>query len=159
MTARAIRAIIVGLLLLLPLLLSPLGFLLGEGELAAGEHEYEYGYRYDLKEALARQLKGLNAPPIAQFSFTPRRPTAGELVRFIDSSWDIDGYLVFWGWDFGDGTTCPPECGQALGGDTQSPLHRYGAPGAYTVTLTVIDQRGALSRITRELTVASRLIN
>lgn len=102
-----------------------------------------------VKARLARQLKMLNAPPIADFSFTPAQPAVGEAVQFTDRSRDLDGYLVFWGWDFGDGTTCPPECDRV-----QAPVHSYSAPGTYTVTLTVIDERGGLDRTTKELTVA-----
>lgn len=47
-------------------------------------------------------------------------------------SYDPDGYIVSWSWDFGDGQT----------GDGPGVLHRYDAPGDYTVTLTVTDNDG-----------------
>jgi PKD repeat protein len=54
----------------------------------------------------------------------------GEPVLFDGSgSYDRDGTVVFWGWDFGDSTT----------GSGQTVQHTYAGSGAYTVTLTVTD--------------------
>jgi PKD repeat protein len=47
-------------------------------------------------------------------------------------SYDPDGYIVSWSWDFGDGQT----------GNGPGVFHRYDAPGDYTVTLTVTDNDG-----------------
>jgi hypothetical protein len=62
----------------------------------------------------------------ADFTGTPRILTLGHDVAFNNiSSGDITGYS----WDFGDGESSTEE----------NPVHRYGAPGVYTVTLTVSD--------------------
>ena len=95
---------------------------------------------------VSREVVVVNAPPQAAFSFTPEEPTVGDLIQFIDESYDPSptGYIVFWGWDFGDGTSSTE----------QNPQHRYREPGTYTVTLTVIDEQGALARTSKELIVA-----
>ena len=48
------------------------------------------------------------------------------------TSFDPDGHLVSYAWDFGDGTT----------GTGVLPTHLYPAAGAYTVSLTVTDYQG-----------------
>lgn len=76
-----------------------------------------------------------NEPPIADLS-------AGELyIGFINEeidlngtlSYDHDGYIIEWLWDFGDGTT-------AFGEITS---HAYPSPGEYIVILKVTDDKGA----------------
>jgi PKD repeat protein len=51
-------------------------------------------------------------------------------------------------WDLGDGS--PSATG------AQDVLHTYGAPGAYTATLTVTDKDGAVGQATRSVTVTKR---
>jgi len=71
-------------------------------------------------------------PPVADFTSTPDFPIANQSVTFnASSSYDLDGSIVSYGWDFGDGNTTT----------ITSPLitHRYSAAGNYTVTLTVTD--------------------
>lgn len=59
----------------------------------------------------------------------------GELIQFNGSgSYDPDGVIDFYRWNFGDGTS------EIL---SVSPTHRYEAAGEYTVTLTVIDDNGS----------------
>ncbi|MCI5055045.1 MAG: PKD domain-containing protein [Flavobacteriales bacterium] len=45
---------------------------------------------------------------------------------------DIDGQIVSYSWDFGDGSTSIQS----------NPTHSYGAPGTYNVTLNVTDNEG-----------------
>ncbi|WP_258083168.1 PKD domain-containing protein [Thermococcus thermotolerans] len=73
-----------------------------------------------------------NLPPTADFTVFPRNPKVGEEVSFVDKSYDPDGKVVDWKWDFGDGTTSTdPE-----------PVHSYTRAGNYTVVLTVRDDLG-----------------
>ena len=83
--------------------------------------------------ALAITVRAPNRPPLADFGFTPERPTDLDTIRFDDRSSDPDGEIVAWHWDFGDGTTSME----------QNPAHRYSDDGRYRVKLTVRDNEGA----------------
>jgi len=76
-----------------------------------------------------------NKPPVADFSFSPLQPSIRDTVQFTDKSYDPDGKVVSWSWDFGDGVISTE----------QNPTHRYSADGTYTVTLKVTDDGGAVS--------------
>lgn len=57
----------------------------------------------------------------------------GEPIQFDGSgSYDTDGEIVAWRWDFGDGTTS----------DEMSPVHSYAEEGEYGVVLCVTDDEG-----------------
>ena len=43
-------------------------------------------------------------PPTANFTYSPSNPKSNQSVQFTDSSSDPDGTVVWWFWDFGDGT-------------------------------------------------------
>ena len=99
------------------------------------------------------QITVINSPPIAAFSISTTSTQLGETVRFTDLSHDTSptGQIVHVAWDFGDGTFCPGDgCGE---GDIHTPIHIYTAPGTYTVRLSVIDDDGDRSWITRTLTI------
>jgi len=68
----------------------------------------------------------------------------GEVVYFSgEDSYDPDGRIVSYAWDFGDGTT-------ATGVEAD---HKYTESGPYTVTLVVKDNRGAVGTDTCAVTV------
>jgi len=74
-----------------------------------------------------------NQAPHAEFSIDGP-PTVGVPIVFNGSySWDQDGYIVNWTWDFGDGSYA---CGMIVS-------HIYVATGNYVVSLRVIDDDGA----------------
>lgn len=58
-------------------------------------------------------------------------------------SYDRDGYIVNWSWDFGDGNI---KYGEIVN-------HIYGTPGLYLVTLKVIDNEGSLDTYETEANV------
>jgi len=85
-----------------------------------------------------------NQPPTASFTFSPTSPTTGQNVSFNGaSSFDPDGSIVQYSWQFGDGATDS--------GATTS--HSYSSAGTYTARLTVIDDDGATHSTTRLVTV------
>jgi PKD repeat protein len=75
----------------------------------------------------------INAPPVA-VPGDNRRASAAEDVRFDGGrSFDEDGAVTEWRWEFGDGAT----------GEGRTPSHAYKEPGTYRVRLTVKDDASA----------------
>jgi PKD repeat protein len=78
--------------------------------------------------------------------------TTGEAPlanNFFDESFDPDGYITAWHWNFGDGT----QEDSTTSGNTN---HTYTIAGTYTATLTVTDNSGlsAATAITINVTAA-----
>ena len=75
-----------------------------------------------------------NQPPVASFTYSPSMPDVNEAVNFdASSSYDPDGTIVKYIWDFGDGT----------GSVDVTTAHVYKEMKNYNVTLTVTDNNGA----------------
>jgi chitodextrinase len=84
------------------------------------------------------QLTGnwaINQPPIASTAgSTPLLGAAPLTVAFRGSnSFDFDGTIVAYAWDFGNGATST----------LANPSHTYATPGTYRASLTVTDSVGA----------------
>jgi uncharacterized repeat protein (TIGR01451 family) len=83
-------------------------------------------------------VTAVNDPPVSDPN-GPYAGTVGEPVQFDGSgSFDPDGTIVAFDWDFGDGTT----------GTGATPSHTFAAAGIYTVSLTVTDDGGATDTAT-----------
>ena len=89
------------------------------------------------------EINVLNVGPTADMSYNPTTPTDLHNVSFIDESVDLDGYIVFWSWGFGDGNAS----------SLKNPFHKYGDDGIYDVTLNVVDDDGADAVIQKQITV------
>ncbi|NYT07949.1 MAG: PKD domain-containing protein [Methanomicrobiales archaeon] len=72
-------------------------------------------------------------PPAAAFQGEPRSGDVPLTVRFTDLS---TGSPSSWIWNFGDGGTS----------SERNPVHEYGMPGIYSVTLTVTNEYGTSSK-------------
>lgn len=81
--------------------------------------------------------------PEPMFDAPKKINTADELTVDATASFDADGEIVDWAWDFGDGTTA----------QGSRATHGYQAPGEYDVRLTVTDDAGATRAVTRHVTV------
>ncbi|RLF34307.1 MAG: hypothetical protein DRM98_00895, partial [Thermoplasmata archaeon] len=93
-----------------------------------------------------------NQPPVADAG-GPYNGYMNEEIQFDGSnSYDPDGNIVFYQWDWGDGTTNG-------GPNLKYPTHSYDTPGTYTVTLTVTDDQGKTGTDTAEATVNTRWIS
>jgi len=79
-------------------------------------------------------LESSNLPPVADFSVNPNPARANQRVELRNTSFDPDGVISREVW----------------GGDVR---YLYSAPGQYSVTLTVWDDRGASATITKMITV------
>ena len=99
----------------------------------------------DVAYYLYYQPAGVNNPPVADFDYSPSFPTTSDTIQFTDLSYDVDGTIVSWYWDFGDGATSTQ----------QNPQHRYADDGVYRVTLTVTDNDGASNSTYKFITVAN----
>ena len=87
--------------------------------------------------------KTVNQPPVAQFT------AVAGLTTYVDASasYDPDGSIVSYYWNFGDGNT----------GSGQSFLHEYKSAGIYTIALTVRDDDGASATHTEAVVVGVTL--
>ncbi|RLF48449.1 MAG: hypothetical protein DRN19_06590 [Thermoplasmata archaeon] len=98
-----------------------------------GEIVYQKQIGYDLFVMKANPK--LKYSPVASFTYSPEKPILGvrqEITFNASSSYDPDGQIVKYEWDFGDGTTVE---GKVV-------THHYTEPGEYTVSLTVSDDSG-----------------
>ncbi|TWI04985.1 microbial collagenase [Luteimonas cucumeris] len=82
-----------------------------------------------------------NQPPVAGFGFT----TNGLTASFTNTSSDPDGSIASRSWNFGDGTTST----------AANPSKAYAVAGTYQVRLTVTDDDGASSAISKAVTVVA----
>jgi PKD repeat protein len=98
--------------------------------------------------ATATETKSVpNLPPVASFTDSAEIVSTGDNIQFDGSgSYDNDGTIVSYMWDFGDGTT-------ATGVTTE---HAYAENAEHSVTLTVTDDDGATDSFTVTKTVLNR---
>ncbi|RCX17536.1 dockerin type I repeat protein [Anaerobacterium chartisolvens] len=74
-----------------------------------------------------------NQPPTAAFTVSPEEGFTGDSISFdASASTDPEGQIYIYSWDFGNGK-------EGLG---QKVIHKYNAPGTYTIKLTVTDNKG-----------------
>jgi len=107
----------------------------GDSGANAIEHEVYDGEFYYRRPSLA--------PPVANFTYSPLLIKVNATVTFnASASYDVDGTIVSYTWNFGDGNVT------TVG--TPIITHIYTAEGNYTVSLTVLDNSG-LSNSTSQL--------
>ena len=85
-------------------------------------------------------------PPIANFTYLPVSLGVGETVTFNASgSYDPDGTIEKYEWDFGDGNTTTTT--------EEIITHSYSSSGNYNVNLTVTDDGGLTNSTSKTVTV------
>ena len=91
-----------------------------------------YDYALTNAEILALYQQYAGQLPTANFTYTPVNPMNKTVIQFTDTSFDSDGTIVSWWWNFGD----------HYYSDLQNPVHCYYVNGTYTTSLTVTDDSG-----------------
>lgn len=88
--------------------------------------------------------------PVALFEYSPSKPMENEIVVFnASASFDTDGEIKSYAWNFGDGTA----------GFGKIAEHSYEKGGTYTVKLEVVDNDGLISIKSEKIKVASKTGN
>jgi len=123
-------------------------YVINLSELSPGEYEFQFKVCGVLVKNLTFNVTGI--PPTAIFVYFPANPTVGETVTFDASlSFDIDGSIVSYYWDFGDGNVTT----------TTEPIvnHTYSSPGNYNVTLVVTDNHGLIDSTSKIIPVQEQI--
>jgi PKD repeat protein len=79
-----------------------------------------------------------NRPPVANITANRTFANPQEPIAFTSYSYDPDGYIQSYFWEFGDSTNVSTT-------KASSVVHSYSEPGNYTVTLTVTDDNNAVA--------------
>lgn len=90
----------------------------------------------------------VNTDPVAGFVFRPGNPTAGEEIKFVNDTSDLDGIVESYEWRF----ELPSGGNQTVTGPTATKT--YDTPGVYRVTLEVTDDEGETDTISRRVPVS-----
>jgi len=88
-------------------------------------------------------VESVNDAPTADFIYSPDNPTVSDTISFTDMSSDIDGIIVNWTWEFGDGDISY----------LKNPQHKYNLDGQYIVNLTVRDNNNSMNHIFKTIVV------
>ena len=117
------------------------------------EHEFRNSGFYNVSVKIIDDLNDIttvyylieviNRLPIVEFSIEPESGDTRTIFGFIDQSYDNDGEVEAWLWDFGDSDST----------DSQNTEHRFTLPGIYTVTLTVYDDQEGFNSTNKTITV------
>ena len=115
----------------------------------AGDFRSEIARQVDLRLVPQGVILPTNPNLVAAFTVTPASPQAFSTVSFNAASSTNGGTacntLCSYAWSFGDGTT----------GSGMNTTHEYRTVGAYLVTLTVTDSRGAQATLVQTVTVTA----
>jgi PKD repeat protein len=128
---------------------------LGDGTFGSGQyinHSYTNSGIYPVKLTVYNEIDEwseatsivlVNQPPTAAFTINPTSAMTNQDVFFDGSaSYDPDGTIISYDWDFGDGA-----------GSGQSIYHAFYKPDHYQVWLTVTDDSGLTSQVSHEITI------
>jgi len=92
---------------------------------------------------ITKEIFVANVPPVAKFDYSPDNPTDLDTIEFTSKSYDMDGNIVNYTWNFGDGNVSY----------SKNPSHKYADNGVYLITLTIIDNDGDKGSISRAILV------
>jgi chitodextrinase len=129
--------------------LSPWSSLVDSGATVSFSHAWTSVSNYDIRviaqdtnasnstwsetlTVMVSQTESEGYPPVGLFNIPENASMNHSIVFDASGSYDPDGMIQSFAWDFGDGTT---DVGAIV-------VHTYEQPGDYTVTLTVMDNSG-----------------
>ena len=114
-------------------------------------NDYCISYVNNLRLALNIVSWLENRPPFVHVEYSPLDPYVGEVVIFnASASYDPDGTIVDYVWNFGDGTV---KQGTAVA------THMYAKGGTYMVSCTAIDNEGSSKTLKIEVRVQRTTLN
>ena len=137
--------------------------LLGNG-LGQFEHDATYvAENMTVFKAVTALPYRLNIAPVAKLTPELIKVTVGETVQWDASeSFDEDGFIVRYDWDYGDGAVAPMAMAMdstaGNSGEPQSSYVYYDS-GTYWVTLTVTDDKGATAKVQAEVEAQPMSVN
>jgi len=100
--------------------------------------------RVDALAAVEQLLQQTNHPPVVVLSFSPQKPSVGELIMLLASASDPDGDPLGYAWWLD---------GILQNVSTFNPVLDNAAPGVHTVTVRVTDGRGGTVEASVQLNV------
>ena len=96
---------------------------------------------------MSKEIIIYSPEPKIVFNWNRNVPDADELVTFsTKGSWDPDGTIVGYSWDFGDGSS----------GTGETINHSFSSDGFYTISLTLTDNDDNTATLLKNLVVDSR---
>ena len=94
-----------------------------------------------------------NTPPVADFSWTPQKPTPHQPINFnACTSYDPDGTIILYEWDWNNDGTYEDA------NSTPMATHTWESVGNYSVTVRVTDNTGATGSLTQTVSVNETII-
>ena len=110
--------------------------------------DWDFTNIWDIKECITYPYLRWQEAPVASFIYSPQYPTIEDTITFdASSSYDPDGNITAYNWDFGDGNTSSGEI----------VTYRYTTAGTYTVTLTVANNEGETNSISKDIFIGVTL--
>ena len=120
------------------------------------KHRYADDGTYEVKlkvrdengeeKEIKKEINVRNVEPIPDFYWEPKNPKINEEINFLDNSSDLDGWIVNYTWDFGDGCFAYEK----------NPKHRYEKEGIYKVSLRVEDNDGAFKEKSENIKISKK---
>jgi len=99
-------------------------------------------------ESFSVTITAIKTPPVTSFMFYPQNPKPNQTITFdASASFDPDGEIVSYFWDFGDGTN-----ETAINANI---THIFAKNGLFSVNLTVYDNDGLSSSTFRVIMVGT----
>lgn len=83
-------------------------------------------------EVIVSQIEGEGEEPVVDIIISDDDFSDNSMIFDASGSYDTDGVIVSYEWDFGDGHN----------GSGVNPVHEYSQPGEYIVTLVITDNNG-----------------